>query len=140
MTTRTTTTAEDDEDDDSSDDLSDDESSSDSEELDEESEEQKRQAAERYNRFRDTKRKREGSERQVARQTAEKKVKGGKGEEELRNEMEATVKDEFLAENNRRKIRLCYEFFFDREVLLGVEASIKMAGKRHSLVPYRWRA
>ena len=30
--------------------------------------------------------------------------------------------------------------YLDREVLLGVEASIRMARKRHSMVPYRWRA
>ena len=30
--------------------------------------------------------------------------------------------------------------YLDSKVLLGVEASVKMTGKRHSLVPYRWRA
>ena len=30
--------------------------------------------------------------------------------------------------------------YLDREVLLGAEASIKMAGRRHSMLPYRWTA
>ena len=30
--------------------------------------------------------------------------------------------------------------YLDSEVLLGADASINMAGKRHSSVPYRWRA
>ena len=38
------------------------------------------------------------------------------------------------------KIASLVVVYLESKVLLGVEAAIKMAGKRHSVVLYRWRS